>query len=201
MLRSRTMVCAASIAALVSIASTHAAQAACTRLAFSVNDYGKEGPTRDAKQLLDKYIKKWTSERGIKSYTTGPKSVKCELFLNFIVFDEHTCEASASVCWGGSAPKSAADGPAAPAAASKPAPKSGERKVPAKGTATVKSPVAATVTTGSVKPAPAPAPVKAKPPASVPPSHEPAAAEQAKDAASLPAPILVPPLPPAKGGD
>ena len=26
--------------------------------------------------------------------------MKCELFLNFIVFDEHTCQASALVCWG-----------------------------------------------------------------------------------------------------
>ena len=25
--------------------------------------------------------------------------MSCELFLNFIVFDEHTCKASASVCW------------------------------------------------------------------------------------------------------
>lgn len=81
------------------------ASAVCTRLGFTVNDYGKEGPTRDAKALLDKYISKWAGEKGIKNYKTGPKNVKCELFLDFGVFDEHTCRAEASVCW---------DGPAVP---------------------------------------------------------------------------------------
>ncbi len=81
------------------------ASATCTRLGFTVNDYGKDGPTRDAKNLLDKYIGKWAAENGIKNYKTGPKNVKCELFLDFGVFDEHTCRAEASVCW---------DGPAVP---------------------------------------------------------------------------------------
>ena len=76
------------------------AAAACQKLAFSVNDYGKDGPTKDAKDLLDKYIVTWTKEKGIAKYTVGKKDVKCELFLNFIVFDEHTCQASALVCWG-----------------------------------------------------------------------------------------------------
>ncbi len=77
------------------------ANAACTRLSFSVNDYGKDGPTKDAKALLDTYIAKWTAERGIKKYTTGKKDVSCELYLNLIVVDEHTCKAEASVCWDG----------------------------------------------------------------------------------------------------
>ncbi len=118
-----------------------AANAACTRLAFSVNDYGKAGPTKDAMSLLDKYAAQWTSERGIKKFTVGKKDVTCELFLDFGVFDEHTCKATASVCWEGNkmpadaaAPamgvktKSAAAKPAAPkttgtvpAAAPKPA--------------------------------------------------------------------------------
>ncbi len=76
------------------------ADAKCTRLAFSVNDYGKDGPTADAKKLLDKYIAKWTSERSITGYRVGKKSVSCKLFLDFIVFDEYTCRAEASVCWG-----------------------------------------------------------------------------------------------------
>ena len=102
---------AAAAASLLALAT--AAEAKCTRLAFSVNDYGKDGPTKDAKQLLDTYIAKWTAERSIKTYTTGKKDVSCELFLNFIVFDEHTCKAEATVCW--------ADGSAGPAAAAAPA--------------------------------------------------------------------------------
>ncbi len=91
------------LAAAILIGGTSSdAWAKCTRLAFSVNDYGKDGPTRDAKKLLDKYIAKWTSERGIKRYRTGKKKVSCELFLDFGFFDEHTCRAEASVCWGSS---------------------------------------------------------------------------------------------------
>jgi hypothetical protein len=95
------------------------ALARCTTLAFSVNDYGKDGPTRDAKDLLDKYIAKWTKENNVTNYTVGKKDVSCELFLNFIVFDEHTCKASAQVCWpgeGGPPPPPAASPPAKPAA-------------------------------------------------------------------------------------
>lgn len=73
----------------------------CTRLGFSVNDYGKEIPTRDSKKLLDQYIAKWTSEQGIKRYRTGRKTVTCELYIDLIIFDEYTCKASASVCWSG----------------------------------------------------------------------------------------------------
>lgn len=78
------------------------ASAACKRMGFLVNDYGKEGPTKDAKDLLDKDIAKKMAAQGIKKYTVGKKDVKCELFLNFIVFDEHTCTAEANVCWGDS---------------------------------------------------------------------------------------------------
>lgn len=75
------------------------AHAKCTRLGFSVNDYGKDGPTKDAKDLLDKHVAKWAADNGIANYTTGKKDVKCDLFLDFIVFDEHTCRAEATVCW------------------------------------------------------------------------------------------------------
>jgi hypothetical protein len=75
------------------------AEARCTRLAFSVNDYGKDGPTKDARALLDKYIANWTKSKGITKYTVGKKDVSCELFLDLIVVDEHTCKASALVCW------------------------------------------------------------------------------------------------------
>lgn len=92
------------LAAVLLLAQAAPLEAACQRLGFSVNDYGKEGPTRDAQQLLDKYIEQWTSERGIKKYTVGEKTVSCELFLDFIVFDEHTCKAEATVCWSGGMP-------------------------------------------------------------------------------------------------
>jgi hypothetical protein len=81
-----------------------AANAECTRLGFTVNDYGKDGPTADAKRLLDKHIAEQMSKRGIGKYTVGKKDVSCELFLDFIVFDEHTCKAEATVCWPGGAP-------------------------------------------------------------------------------------------------
>ena len=67
--------------------------AACKRLSFLVNDFGKDGPTKDAKDLLDKYIAEWIKEQNISKWTVGKKEVKCELFLDFIVFDEHTCTA------------------------------------------------------------------------------------------------------------
>ncbi len=110
------------------LAGVSPASATCTRLAFSVNDYGKEGPTKDAKALLDKYIAKWTAERGIKTYRTGAKTVNCELFLNFIVFDEHTCKAEATVCWNepaapGAPAQPTAAGPQVPKSAVKPAAK------------------------------------------------------------------------------
>jgi hypothetical protein len=77
------------------------AEAGCKRMAFSVNDYGKDGPTKDSQDLLDKHIATWAAEQGIEKYTVGKKDVSCELFLNLIVVDEHTCTARATVCWGG----------------------------------------------------------------------------------------------------
>ena len=94
-------VCALGAALVLSFSFAPAEARTCTRLGFSVNDYGKEGPTRDAKNLLDGYIAQWTAEQGIKRYRTGKKTVTCELFLDVILFDEWTCKASASVCWNG----------------------------------------------------------------------------------------------------
>jgi hypothetical protein len=98
MRRGWTVVTAAAVLAAVAFATAEA-HARCATLAFSVNDYGKEGPTRDALKLLDKHIADWTKAKGIKSYTVGNKDVQCQLFLNLIVVDEHTCKASAQVCW------------------------------------------------------------------------------------------------------
>jgi hypothetical protein len=106
---SHRMIFAIAAAAALTATSTLPAQAKCTRLGFSVNDYGKDGPTADAQKLLDKYIASWTAERGIAKYKTGKKNVQCDLFLDFIVFDEHTCRAEADVCWSdGSSTKAAA---------------------------------------------------------------------------------------------
>jgi len=92
------LVTAVSVLAVTALVTT-SAEARCRRLSFSVNDYGKDGPTRDAQNLLDKYIADWTKAQGIKSYTVGKKDVSCELFLNLVVVDEHTCKATAQVCW------------------------------------------------------------------------------------------------------
>jgi hypothetical protein len=115
------------VAAATTLLAT-AADARCTRLGFSVNDYGKVGPTNDAKNLLDKYVAKWASANGIKKYTTGKKDVSCELYLDVIVFDEYTCRAEANVCWDGPAatvtPTEASVAPAKkPVGAPKTAPK------------------------------------------------------------------------------
>jgi hypothetical protein len=109
----RSAVLVAAAAVLVT-ASTAPASAKCQRMGFTVNDYGKDGPTRDAINLLDKYIAEWTKEKGIKKYTVGKKDVTCELYLNLIVVDEHTCTARATVCWGDDAGPGAAAPPAAP---------------------------------------------------------------------------------------
>jgi hypothetical protein len=87
----------AGVAALVLSAGT--AEAKCKRMGFLVNDYGKDGPTKDAQDLLEKHVAEWATQNGVKNYTIGKKDVSCELYLNLIVFDEHTCTASANVCW------------------------------------------------------------------------------------------------------
>lgn len=99
----RSSLIAASVSALTVIAGAAPAFAECKTMGFTVNDYGKEGPTKDAKELLDKEIAKWAADNSVEKYTVGKKTVKCELFLDVILFDEHTCTASASVCWGANA--------------------------------------------------------------------------------------------------
>ena len=109
----------------------------------------------DAKALLDKYIAQKMSEKGIKKYTTGKKDVKCELYLNLIVFDEHTCRAEASVCWDGAPlPKSETLAGELDKTAGKPKPaadKSAAPKPAASKAADVKKPADASAT-GSITP-------------------------------------------------
>ncbi len=86
-------------AAAAILFSAGAANAACKKMGFLVNDYGKDGPAKDAQDLLDKHVAEWAAQNGIKNYTIGKKDVKCELYIDVILFDEHTCTASANVCW------------------------------------------------------------------------------------------------------
>lgn len=79
--------------------SSVSANAQCRTLSYSVNDYGKDGPAKDAAELLDKLIVRWTKEKGIKNYKKVLKDTKCELFLDVILFDEYTCTATADICW------------------------------------------------------------------------------------------------------
>ncbi|MDX2157246.1 MAG: hypothetical protein SFW09_12130 [Hyphomicrobiaceae bacterium] len=135
--------------AMVGMAGDAAAR--CARLGFSVNDYGKDGPTKDAKSLLDKHIANTMASRGIAKYTVGKKDVKCELFLDFGVFDEHTCKAEATVCWAdgaGGPPLKSVKTPGEPAAA----PAKAKSKAPAKSATTPPEPAAAQPTQPTVAP-------------------------------------------------
>lgn len=90
------------IAAALIVASfsiTAPAEARCKKFGFTVNDYGKEGPTNDAKRLVDKFIAEWMAKNGIKKWTTTPKKVECKLFIDVILFDEYTCRADTTACW------------------------------------------------------------------------------------------------------
>lgn len=75
------------------------ADAKCKKFGFTVNDYGKEGPTNDAKNLLDKFVAEWMQKNNIKNYRKTPKTVSCKLFLDVGLFDEYTCRADTTACW------------------------------------------------------------------------------------------------------
>jgi hypothetical protein len=136
-MRFHSIVRPVAMAAALVVGLASSADAACTRLAFSVNDYGKEGPIRDAKSLLDKHAADWAAKNGIKKFTVGKKDVSCELYLDLIVFDEYTCKAEANVCWEGGPSKAAVDAGNVPVA--------GEAKkaTPAKAPAAAPKPKAA----------------------------------------------------------
>src|SRR3990172_8738789 len=192
------VVIAAGLAAALATVSVVPAQAGCKRMGFLVNDYGKDGPTKDAQDLLDKHIAQWAAEQGIEKYTVGKKEIKCELYLNLIVVDEHTCTASATVCWGGdkppgpggqqaktpkAAPKTAGEKatkaakaePAAPGAAGSDAGKASEPKTAAE-TKPAAAPETTPVETGAL-------PSTSSAPATAPPSEKPAQTEPPKGAA------------------
>ena len=173
MLRSRALKASAAALALTFV-FTQQASAACTRLAFSVNDYGKEGPIRDAKNLLDKYVAKWAADRKISGYKMGPKEVTCELFLDLIVFDEYTCKAAATVCWNGPLPPGHTVDASAPAPFVNKAAQSSTPKPKAGATGTGAGAAPASISTGSVRPAPAAPKAPAVAPAAAAPATAPA---------------------------
>ena len=80
-------------------APVSAATPGCRTRSFLVNDYGKDGPTADAKRLLEADIAEWTKANNLQNIKISARDVQCEQFLNFIVFDEWTCTASAQICW------------------------------------------------------------------------------------------------------
>ncbi len=99
--RNKTILSAFMALSIIAVGMTMSdpAEARCKRFGFTVNDYGKEGPTRDAKNLLDKFIAEWMKKQGIKNYRTNKKKVECELFLDVGLFDEYTCRADTTACW------------------------------------------------------------------------------------------------------
>jgi hypothetical protein len=188
---------------------TAPADAACKKFGFTVNDYGKDGPTNDAKNLLDKHIAEWAAQNGVTAYQTGKKSVSCELFLDVILFDEHTCTASANVCWGagvkpnnGTGEQAAATDDAA--AGNGEAPPHPVRKADALGIAPQAQQAAAVTPAAAAAPAAEAAAVDAAPttpveqitapaetPAASPAVHTPAAAAETQPAATPPATAVV----------
>lgn len=143
----------ATFAAAMVAVTAGTADAACKKMGFLVNDYGKDGPTKDAQDLLDKHVAEWAAQNGIKNYTVGKKDVTCELFLDFIVFDEHTCTASANVCWdepGSEKPaKSAKNKDGAQSKAASTEKKSSEKKASGTAEASEKSATKADVPSGT----------------------------------------------------
>lgn len=94
-----TLAIAAAAFLALSLPFAGEAAAKCKRFGFTVNDYGKVGPTEDAKRLLDEFVAEWMNKNSIKNYRTTPKKVSCELFLDVGLFDEYTCRADTTACW------------------------------------------------------------------------------------------------------
>ncbi len=82
-----------------SIVTTPAAARTCEWHAFEVNDYGKEGPIRMARENLYKWVDNLKKEKRIKNVSVSERKPKCRLFLDFGIFDEHTCRIEAKICW------------------------------------------------------------------------------------------------------
>ena len=74
---SAIIVLSASLAVSASTLAAAPVKTECKTFGFTVNDYGKKGPTEDAKNLLDKYVADFAQEHGIEDYKVGEKTVSC----------------------------------------------------------------------------------------------------------------------------
>ncbi|MGI9385031.1 MAG: hypothetical protein ACR2PO_17910 [Methyloligellaceae bacterium] len=91
---------ALALAGLAVVLTAQPAEAACRTLGFSVNDFGKDVPTRDSRSFLQDYIKRWTKEQGIGRYRVGKTTTTCKFYLKLpILGEEYTCKSQARVCW------------------------------------------------------------------------------------------------------
>ncbi len=61
--------------------ATTASDARCARLGHLIHNYGKHGPTKDARDMFEKYAANWAAENGITKYSIGTKDVKYERTL------------------------------------------------------------------------------------------------------------------------
>lgn len=75
------------------------AEAVCQRHAFIVNDFGKEGPIRMARENLYKFVEKLKKEKNIKHIRVKESKPSCFVYLDVGLFNEHTCRIEASMCW------------------------------------------------------------------------------------------------------
>jgi hypothetical protein len=82
--------------------------AVCDHLTYLVNDYGKDGPAKDANAGLDKTVAKFVADNKMTAYKQEKRGMSCELFLDFGFFDEYTCTASVDICPAKPAPKTTA---------------------------------------------------------------------------------------------
>ncbi|MEL7542168.1 MAG: hypothetical protein AAGJ70_00170 [Pseudomonadota bacterium] len=88
------------ISTLTSYAPEASAHGQCKIVGYEVRDFGKVGPTADAKRLLDERIPKWAKKNGYRgAHKSGKKKVSCKLYLDVGFFDEWTCTATQRVCY------------------------------------------------------------------------------------------------------
>lgn len=76
-------------------------QKTCATLGFTVNDFGKDEPARQATVFLGRLIAETMDKHYIKGWVAGTPKITCTFFTKFMGFDEYTCKAESEVCWPG----------------------------------------------------------------------------------------------------